>query len=178
MFWAKAVRLAPKPLAGLVFKLQISGQARVWERRLTVLVVMTNRIPSILITDDDVDFRETLKFVFEPCGYRTLQAGDGEEALHILSQEEIDLLLLDMHMPKLTGLETLRRVKQIKSRLPCILLSAELDEQIEKQARRAQAFSVLRKPVSRQQLTTTVQLAIHGTDLWPGMSNTIVLGPQ
>ena len=80
--------------------------------------------PSILITDDDLDFRETLRIVFEPRGFRTLLASNGEEALAIVQSQPVHLLLLDMHMPKLTGLETIRRVKQFQLRLPCILISA------------------------------------------------------
>ena len=127
---------------------------------------MLVRAPSILITDDDVDFRETLRVVFEPRGYRTLMAGNGEEALDIVRDQEVHLLLLDMHMPKLTGLETLQRVKQFKSRLPCILLSAGLDEGIIRQAQLAEAFSILSKPVSRLQLTNTVENAICRTYGW------------
>jgi len=126
-------------------------------------------LPSILITDDDRDFRETVRVVFEPRGFRTLLAGDGEEALDIISSQEIHLLLLDMHMPKLTGLETLRRVKQFKSRLPCILISAALDESLIQEAQLAQAFSVLSKPVSRRQLTSTVDLALRRTYDWDSL---------
>jgi CheY-like chemotaxis protein len=124
---------------------------------------MRFELPRLLITDDDHDFRETLRSVFEP-RFRTLLAGDGEEALDIVRREDVHLVLLDMHMPRLTGLETLRRVKQFKSRLPCILISAAMDEALERQARAAQAFSVLTKPISRQQLTSTVDaaLAIYG----------------
>ena len=119
--------------------------------------------PSILITDDDVGFRETLRGVLEPRGYRTLLAGDGEEALHIVRTQEVHLVLLDMHMPKLTGLEVLERLRQFKLLLPCILLSADLDERIVEQARRSQAFSVLAKPVSRHRITWTVEQAIERT---------------
>jgi CheY-like chemotaxis protein len=124
------------------------------------------KLPSILITDDDHDFRETLRIVFEPFGFHTLLAGDGEEALEILRQREVHLLLLDMHMPRLSGLETIRRVKQFKSRLPCILLSAALDEALIRQAEIAQAFSVLSKPVSRLQITSAVELALRRTYNW------------
>jgi CheY-like chemotaxis protein len=124
-------------------------------------------LPSILITDDDRDFRETLRGVFEPLGFRTLLAGDGDEALDIVRREDVHLLLLDMHMPRLTGLETLRLVKQFKSRLPCILLSANADAILVEQAMRADAFSFLSKPVTRQKITTTVWLALRGTYNWP-----------
>jgi len=122
--------------------------------------------PSLLITDDDRAFRETLQGVFEPRGYRTLLAGDGEEAISIVRREEVHLVLLDMHMPKLSGLETLRRVKQFKSILPCILLSANLDDLLVEQARMAQAFSVLSKPVTLRQITRVVRLALERTYDW------------
>jgi len=124
--------------------------------------------PSILITDDDREFRETLRGVFEPRGFRTFLAGDGEEALDIVRGQDVHLLLLDMHMPKLTGLETIRRIKQFKSRLPCILISADLDDRLLQQARLAEVFSVLSKPITRLQLTSVVELALRRTYGWDG----------
>ena len=124
--------------------------------------------PSLLITDDDPAFRETLQVVFEPEGFRTILAEDGEEALEIIQTQEVHLVLLDMHMPKLTGLETLRRVKQLKVIMPCILLSARLDELILEQARQAQAYSVLSKPITRGQLTRIVRQALRWTYDWRG----------
>ncbi|HQU42815.1 MAG: hypothetical protein B7Z73_13555 [Planctomycetia bacterium 21-64-5] len=121
---------------------------------------------SILITDDDRGFRETLRGVFEPEGFHTLLAENGAEALDIVRHSDIHLLLLDMHMPRLTGLETLRIVKQMKSRLPCILLSAHPDEGLVRQAFEADAFSFLTKPVSRQTITSTVRLALANTYDW------------
>jgi CheY-like chemotaxis protein len=121
---------------------------------------------SILITDDDRGFRETLRGVFEPEGFRTFLAENGDQALDIIRTSDVHLLLLDMHMPRLTGLETLRLAKQLKSRLPCILLSAEPDEKLVEQALRADAFSFLTKPVSRVTITTTVRLALAKTYDW------------
>jgi len=116
--------------------------------------------PSILITDDDQQFRETVRGVLVSRGYRTLLAGSGSEALDIVQREDVHVVLLDMHMPWLTGLETLRMVKLLKSRLPCILLSGQMDDQLRREAEAAQAFWVLSKPVSRVELTSVVELAI------------------
>jgi len=124
--------------------------------------------PSLLITDDDLDFRETLREALESRGYSTLLASDGEEALKIVRHEIVHVVLLDMHMPKLTGLETLQLLKQFRAMLPCILLSAQLDELIVEQARRAHAFSVLAKPITLGQLTGTVRQALQRTYAWPG----------
>lgn len=123
--------------------------------------------PSLLITDDDTAFRETLCGVFQGRGFRIFSAADGEEALKIVGQEDVHLVLLDMHMPRLTGLETMRRVKQFRSRLPCILLSACLDDALVQQARLAEAFSVLAKPVSRLVITNTVDHALRRIYGWP-----------
>ena len=75
---------------------------------------------------------------------------------------------LTMSMPKLTGLETLRLLKQFKSVLPCILMSARLDELLIEQARLAQAFSVLSKPVTRLEITGVVRQALERTYNWSG----------
>ena len=84
--------------------------------------------PSLLITDDDAAFRETVGELFRPRGFRVILAGDGEEALQVVVREEVHLILLDMHMPKLDGLATLSRLKQFNAGLPCILISACWDE--------------------------------------------------
>ena len=122
--------------------------------------------PSLLISDDDLSFRETLEDVFAPRGFRILLASDGEEALHIVQTQEVHLALLDMHMPKLTGLETLRRVKQFKAMLPCILLSAQLDDMLIEQALLAHAFLVLPKTVTLRQITGAVWQALERTYHW------------
>ena len=129
---------------------------------------MAIEVPSLLITDDDTAFRETLQGVLEPEGFRTLLAGDGEEALQIVRTKVVHVAIFDMHMPKLTGLETLRRVKQVKAMLPCIILSADLSDLIVEQARREHAFSVLPKPFTRVQLTGIIRQALELTYNWRG----------
>jgi CheY-like chemotaxis protein len=124
--------------------------------------------PSLLITDDDPGFRETLRVVFEPTGFRTLLASDGEEALRIVRNELVHVVLLDMHMPRLTGLETLRMLKEFRAMLPCILLSAQWDELLIEQARRANAYSILSKTVTVGQITGAVRQALQRTYAWHG----------
>jgi DNA-binding response OmpR family regulator len=125
--------------------------------------------PSLLITDDDRDFRETLAELLGQRGYRTHLAGDGEQAVRIVESEQIHLVLLDMHMPKWTGLETLRRVRKFRATLPCILISAGLDDQILAQARSARAISVLSKPVSCGTVMRTVNEVLRRTYNWRGI---------
>ena len=122
---------------------------------------MVADVPSILITDDDRDFRETLCGVFEPRGFRTLTAGDGSEALEIVRRETVHLALFDMHMPRVSGIEAIRQLKQFHFVFPCILLSAEADEQMIEEARQAQAYDVLRKPVTRDNVIAAVLSALR-----------------
>jgi CheY-like chemotaxis protein len=124
--------------------------------------------PSLLITDDDLGFRETLRGIFEPKGFRTLLAGDGEEALKIVHRETVHLVLLDMHMPKLTGIETLRLLKEFRAMLPCILLSAQLDDLLVEQAQQEHAYVVMSKTVPIRQITGAVRQALRRAYAWQG----------
>ncbi len=119
--------------------------------------------PSLLITDDDVDFRQTLKEAMESRGFRTLLAGDGEEALAVVRRETVHVALMDMHMPRLSGLETIRRVRELHARLPCILISAAMDQALAAKARQAQAHAVLPKPVRFADLNSAIRDALRTT---------------
>lgn len=120
----------------------------------------TERPYSILITDDDDACRATLRDIVEPEGYRTLLAASGEEALEIVQEEPIHLALLDMHLPRMTGLETLQLVHQINAVLPCIIVTADATEQLMREAFRARAYSVIPKPVSKHVVLYTVVRAL------------------
>src|SRR5262249_43702247 len=111
---------------------------------------------SILITDDDRGCREALRDIMEPEGYRALLASCGEEAVDIAREEQGDLALLDMHMPTLTGLETLRLLRQIRAMLPCIFVTAAATASLLRQAIQESAYSVIQKPVSKNVVMYTV----------------------
>ena len=115
---------------------------------------------SILITDDDPGCRETLREIVEVQGYRAVLAESGEEALEISRGESIHLALLDMHLPRLTGLETLQLLRQINAMLPCILVTADATEVLMREAFRAHAYSVIPKPVSKNVVLYTVVRAL------------------
>ncbi len=125
---------------------------------------------SILITDDDSGSREALRDIMEPEGYRTLMASSGEEAIDIVRQERIHLALLDVHMPRLTGVETVQLVHEINEVLPCILVTADANENVMRQAFTVRAYSVIPKPVSQKRSSI---YCCAGTDegLWQPVSN-------
>jgi len=115
---------------------------------------------SILITDDDRGCREALAEIMGREGFRTLEAESGEEALEIVSAHPVHLVLLDFNMPRLTGLQTLQLVRQVNALLPCILVTAEVNERLMRQAAQARAYSVIPKPPSRQVVVQTVLRAL------------------
>jgi len=115
---------------------------------------------SILITDDDPASRETFREIFEPEGFRTLLAESGEEAIDIVKDQDVHLALMDMHLPKLTGLETMQIVRQMKGLLPMILISADHSDSLLRKALSAHAFCVLAKPVSKNAVIYVVTRAL------------------
>ncbi len=115
----------------------------------------------LLIADDDRSARETLRELLEPAGYQTVLASDGEEAIEIARCEgEIHLALMDMYMPRLTGLEAITLLRQFHASLPAILLSADHDEELMRQAMRARAYSVVSKPINKNVLIYVVSRAL------------------
>jgi CheY-like chemotaxis protein len=115
---------------------------------------------SILITDDDTACREAMRDIFEPEGYSTYLASSGEEALDIVREAPIHLALLDLHLPRMTGLETLQLVRQINRVLPCILVTGDASENVMRQAFQARVYSVIPKPVSKHVVLYTVVRAL------------------
>jgi|SRR6516165_6435996 CheY-like chemotaxis protein len=121
---------------------------------------LTKQPFSILITDDDSGCRDALREIVEAEGYRTLTASSGEETLDIVRDETVHLVMLDMQMPRLTGLETLELVRQINEMLPCVLVTADATENLIRRALRAKAYSVIAKPVSKNVVLYTVVRAL------------------
>jgi len=115
---------------------------------------------SILIADDDSGCRQALREIMEPEGFETLLAGSGEEVLDIVQHRPVHLVMLDMHMPTLTGLETLQMVRQIHAMLPAILVTGDASESVVRQAYQAHVFSVIPKPVSKGVVLYTVVRAL------------------
>lgn len=123
------------------------------------MVTSEKRHYSALIADDDPDFRATLRAVLEPF-LRTVEAESGEQAIDIVREVRVDIVLVDMHMHILTGLETVQIVKGFQATIPCILITADATDELRKSAQLVSAFAVLKKPVTRKELVATVNTAL------------------
>ena len=128
----------------------------------------------LLLADDDAQFREVLRSLFEPW-FELVEAESGERAVEIVEDRRIDLLLLDMHMDELTGIETAQIVKRIDSHLPCILVTGDATDELVEEATKVDIWSVLSKPVSRLDLLDTVSAAFDAfydePDVFSGFSS-------
>ncbi len=116
----------------------------------------------LLIADDDPGFRTVLKELLNPF-FELIEAESGEEAVELVEQIQVDIVLLDMHMDVLTGLEAVRIMKQMNEILPCILITADATDELRQDASAAKAYEVLSKPVKRQELVSTVSHALLDT---------------
>ncbi len=114
----------------------------------------------ILVVDDLESCRNHLRTVLEPVGFQVHQAESGEEALDVLEDKLIHLLCCDMHMKRLSGLQTVQLARQIRPPIPCILVTAQADDRLMQQAMQANVFSVLSKPVDQHELLFTTQRAL------------------
>ncbi|MFN0155184.1 MAG: response regulator [Gaiella sp.] len=88
---------------------------------------ITSHTPTVLLVDDESSIQELLTFPLERDGYRVLQATDGEQALALFQAHEVDVVVLDLMLPRVDGLEVCRRLRAT-STVPIIMLTARDDE--------------------------------------------------
>jgi CheY-like chemotaxis protein len=112
----------------------------------------------ILVADDQVEIRKLIAYRLEKSGYQVVLAEDGLEAIQRVKTEPFDLAILDISMPKMTGLEVLEYIRNYATLtdLPVIMLTASALADHESQAREHSANAYLAKPVSSQELNRVV----------------------
>ena len=113
----------------------------------------------ILVADDQQANRTVLTRILERAGHRVQTVNDGEQALDVLEQGGVDLAIVDMHMPKFTGLDVMRQLRFMQAgskATPVIVLSADATAQAIKDAEEAGAPAYLTKPVVVSKLLETI----------------------
>ena len=116
--------------------------------------------PTVLIVDDDAYIQTRLSEFLAEQGYRTVQAGDGARALRLVRDEPIDLMLLDLQMPQLDGLDVLRTLAQENTTMPVIVLSAYGTIQKAVEAMKLGAYDFLEKPLHLEHILLTIRRAL------------------
>ena len=110
----------------------------------------------ILIADDEEGIRESLNLILGD-EYELTFANDGEETLNKLDSEEFDLTLLDIKMPKVDGLEVLKRLQASGGSVPVLVLTAYQSVELAKEAVKLGALDYLPKPFEREQILNAVR---------------------
>jgi two-component system KDP operon response regulator KdpE len=115
---------------------------------------------NILVVDDEAQIARVLKTTLSTQGYGIRTAADGEDALDQMKNWPPDLIITDLHMPNMDGLELCRRVR-MESRIPIIVLSVKGEEKIKVEALDAGADDYVTKPFSANELLARVRAALR-----------------
>jgi len=118
---------------------------------------------TILLVDDSFSIRESVGFLLSEAGFKIIKAGDGEEALKLFDGQKIDLLLTDLHMPKMNGIELIRNVRSMEDykRLPILLLTTETLNDKKLEAKNAGATGWINKPFDKEKLFSIIKKVIR-----------------
>ena len=112
----------------------------------------------ILIVEDDPKSMKVIMMVLKPHGYTLLEASDGEEALEIAVRDKPDLIMMDMQLPKMSGLEVTRRLKQMPAfnHTPIIAVTASAMKGDREKMIEAGCAAYLSKPINTRELPEVV----------------------
>ena len=120
---------------------------------------------SVLIVDDEKNIRAGLSHALELDGYDTLLAADGQEALEIIADSEVDLVIADLKMPRVSGQELLRRLVEQYPSVPVIILTGHGTIATAVTAMRDGAYDFLTKPVNLDRLSLLAKRALSTREL-------------
>lgn len=115
----------------------------------------------VLVVDDESAIREAIRTTLEYEGYEVDEAKSGQDALETVGRDTFDVMLLDIKMPGMDGLEVLETLRTRRWRTPVIMISGHADIQTAVEATRLGAFDFLEKPLNRDRLLLSVRNAVR-----------------
>ncbi|HLC40866.1 MAG TPA: response regulator [Methylomirabilota bacterium] len=117
---------------------------------------------TILVVDDDERVRSVLSETLEEKGRRVLTAANGSEALTVVASTHVNLVLLDLAMPGMDGVETFRQIRKRHADIPVVIITAYPDSDLMARAMEIGPFTILQKPVDIHQLRKIADLIAAG----------------
>ena len=121
--------------------------------------------PSLLIVDDDEIMRETLSDVLKKRGYDVISVGSGNGALSMIKKNLIDLILLDMKLPDVDGLEVLKKIKEFDTEILVIMMTAYSDVQTAVSSMKSGAYDYINKPFELEELRLLIEKGLETKSL-------------
>jgi DNA-binding response OmpR family regulator len=118
---------------------------------------MDNNGKKIVVVEDEAHLAKGLQFNLEREGYRVTLVDNGQSALDLLGKEEFDLMILDIMLPKVSGLEVARRIRKTNMRFPILMLSAKSTDEDRELGLQAGADDYLTKPFHLPELLLRVK---------------------
>lgn len=120
----------------------------------------------ILIVDDSALSRRTLRNMLEGAGYAVEEASDGAQALERYFLNPHDMVLLDIVMERLSGLEVLAKFRELNPDVRVVMATADIQSSTRDQAREAGAVGIINKPFTKDRLLATVTTVLEGGTVW------------
>src|SRR5512147_2232827 len=117
--------------------------------------------PIIMIVDDEEGIRTTLSGIFEDEGYEAVTAGSGEEALRVAKEANPDIVILDVWLSGMDGIQTMEELRQWNRDLPVIIISGHANVELAVKATKIGAYDILEKPLSMEKVLLTVYRALE-----------------
>ena len=117
--------------------------------------------PKILVVDDDMSLRKMLEAVLTDDGYDVKEADDGQHAIEFVEEQFYDLILMDIRMTRMGGIEALKRIKKLSPGIPVIIMTAYASVETAREALKSGAFDYLTKPLDIDELKLIVQRALR-----------------
>ena len=111
----------------------------------------------VLLVDDEIEFVNTLSNRLGMRGIRTDVVHDGEQALEYVNKQEPDVIVLDLKMPGMYGMEVLRRLSKTNPNIQVVILTGHGTDRDEREAQRLKAFDYLNKPVDIETLADRIK---------------------
>src|SRR5919199_1568935 len=122
---------------------------------------VADRAPRILLVDDEQPIQTLLSFPLQRDGYEVVQASDGREALSRFSEQTFDLVVLDIMLPRMDGLEVCKRLRAQGSTVPIIMLTAKSEEIDKVLGLELGADDYITKPFSMREFRSRVKAALR-----------------
>src|SRR4030043_93806 len=116
---------------------------------------------TILIVDDEKNYLVVLEALLSPEGYEIMTSDKAQEALRLVQECDIDLVLPDMKMPGMSGMELLEEAKNIKPEVPVIMMTAYGTIEMAVEAMKKQAYDYITKPFQNEELKVTIKKALE-----------------